>query len=107
MLAESKEKKRYYRRNADFFRLVEKMKLWPSRKGILHGIKDFRSHGNIAEVVTHCNEKFIVRNSRKSRAARYLRNKLFFEVCPTCHIPNWKLAKYSSTVMSHYQGSTL
>lgn len=32
-------KKRYYRKRVDFFRLLTKMKLWPSRKKILHGIK--------------------------------------------------------------------
>jgi len=41
---ESKEKtkkhsKRYYRKRVELFRLIDKIKLWPSRTGILHGIK--------------------------------------------------------------------
>ena len=37
MSAESN--KRYYRKHVDFFRLLEKIKLWPSRNGTLHGIR--------------------------------------------------------------------
>jgi len=104
---EGKEKKRYYRKNVDFFKLVEKVKLWPSRKGTLHGIKSFTRRGNMAEIVTHCNERFIVYNSRHSRAARFLRNKWFFGVCPVCQIPDWKLAKYAATYLSQHHGATL
>ena len=35
----SKERKRYYRKKTELFLLLEKMKLWPSRTGILHGIR--------------------------------------------------------------------
>ncbi len=106
-MSESKEKKRYYRKNVDFFKLVEKLKLWPSRKGTLHGIKSITKRGNMAEIVTHCDEMFIVYNSRHSRAARYLRNKLFFAVCPVCQIPKWKLEKYSATSMNQHHGAVL
>ncbi|WP_018307533.1 pyrrolysine--tRNA(Pyl) ligase small subunit [Desulfitobacterium hafniense] len=103
----SEEKKRYYRKNVDFFNLVEKIKLWPSRSGTLHGIKSMTRRGNTAEIVTHCNRRFIIYNSKHSRAARWLRNKLHFGVCPHCRIPEWKLQKYSSTVMSQHYGSHL
>jgi pyrrolysyl-tRNA synthetase-like protein len=103
----SKEKKRYYRKNVDFFKLLEKIKLWPSRNGTLHGIRSIKIHGNTAEIVTHCNERFIVRNSRNSRAARWLRNKWFFGVCKGCKIPQWKLEKYSATYLTQHYGSGL
>lgn len=67
--------KRYYRKRVDFFRLLQKIKLWPSRSGVLHGIKQITEKDKYAEVVTHCNLKFIIRNSKSSRAARWLRNK--------------------------------
>ena len=102
-----KEKKRYYRKNVEFFKLVEKIKLWPSRTGTLHGIRSINKRGNTAEVVTHCNEKFIINNSRNSRAARWLRNKWCLKVCPACKIPQWKIEKYSSTGLSQYHGSNL
>lgn len=101
------EKKRYYRKNNDFFNLVEKIKLWPSRSGTLHGIRSINRRGDVAEIITHCNRRFIIHNSQHSRAARWMRNKWYFELCPTCRVPAWKIQKYSSTVMSQHYGVRL
>ncbi|SDF58267.1 pyrrolysine--tRNA(Pyl) ligase small subunit [Sporomusa acidovorans] len=101
------KKKKYYRKNVEFFKLLEKIKLWPSRSGMLHGIKSIKITGDIAEVVTHCDEKFIVWNSRTSRAARWLRNKWCVCACKKCKIPAWKLEKYTSTMMTQKWGSNL
>ncbi|MCD6471772.1 hypothetical protein J7K55_01420 [Candidatus Aerophobetes bacterium] len=100
-------KKKYYRKQVDLFRLIQKIKLWPSRNGILHGVKSFKIKGVYAEITTHCNQKITIRNSRKSRAARWLRNKWFFRKCKGCRIPNWKLKKFSFTFFSRHQGSQL
>lgn len=100
-------KKKYYRKNVDFFRLIEKLKLWPSRTGILHGVKSIVITGNTAQIVTHCNESFEVLNSRNSRAARWLRNKWYSCPCKKCAIPSWKLEKYSTTMMTQKWGSGL
>jgi pyrrolysyl-tRNA synthetase-like protein len=99
--------KRYYRRRVHLLRLIEKIKLWPSRKGILHGIRSIDKLGEQARVTTHCNKAFLINNSRNSRAARWLRNKLFIGVCPQCGIPEWKMEKYASTRFSRHQGSLL
>lgn len=109
---EKKEKikkynKRYFRKRVELFRLIEKIKLWPSRKGILHGIKSIKKMGNQAQITTHCNKKFMVSNSKNSRAARWLRNKWFSEVCGACGVPDWKMAKYSSTHFKRHYGSFL
>lgn len=101
------KKKKYYRKNVDFFKLVEKIKLWPSRSGILHGIKSIKITGEIAEIITHCDEKFVVWNSRNSRAARWLRNKWCVCGCKACKIPQWKLEKYTRTMMTQKWGSSL
>ena len=64
------------------FRLVEKIKLWPSRRGVLHGIKSFERRGtSYAHIVTHCNEQAVIRNSKSSHAARWLRNKWHVGLC--------------------------
>ena len=99
--------KRYYRRRVHLLRLIEKIKLWPSRKGILHGIRSIDKLGEQARVTTHCNKAFLINNSRNSRAARWLRNELFIGVCPQCGIPEWKMEKYASTRFSRHQGSLL
>jgi pyrrolysyl-tRNA synthetase-like protein len=81
------------------FQLLEKIKLWPSRQGVLHGIKIFEVRGeSYAYIVTHCGEQILIRNSKNSRAARWLRNKWYVRTCEKCAIPEWKVKKYSLTV---------
>ena len=105
MSAESN--KRYYRKHVDFFRLLEKIKLWPSRNGTLHGIRSITYKGEFAEITTHCGKTFMVRNSKNCRAARWIRNKWMRGTCKKCKIPDWKLEKYSKTVFSERYGSEL
>jgi pyrrolysyl-tRNA synthetase-like protein len=107
ILPGSTQKKVYYRKQVSLFPLIEKMKLWPSRQGILHGIKTFGVKGSYAYLTTHCNRGMLVRNSKRSRAARWLRNKWFFRACEECSIPQWKLEKYASTVFKRGWGSYL
>lgn len=104
-MAPKKIKDTYIRKRIDFFILIDKIKLWPSRSGTLHGIKDFRVKGVLAEITTHCNITFIVRHSRRSRAARWLRNKWYSRSCPKCRIPEWKIEKYSKTRFDRHRGS--
>ena len=110
MNSESKPRtpaKRFYRKRVHLLRLIEKIKLWPSRKGVLHGIRTIEVLGEQARITTHCNKEFVINNSKSSRAARWLRNKLFFGVCPQCGVPQWKLEKFDSTRFTRHQGSTL
>ena len=100
-------KRRFYRKRMELFRLIDKIKIWPSRKGLLHGIKSIESMGGQARVTTHCNKTFMVNNSRNSRAARWLRNKWFKGVCSACGVPQWKLEKYAATQFRRHHGSTL
>lgn len=103
----TEEKKRYFRKHVELFRLIDKMKLWPSKKGVLHGIKSIHQKGDYAEITTHCNQVFVIRNSKNSRAARWLRNKWATKPCKACHVPQWKLDKYSTTFFSQYYGTEL
>lgn len=100
-------KKRFYRKRVDFYRLLCKVKLWPSRTGVLHGIKTIVSKGPFVEITTHCGHTFLVRASKNSRAARWFRNKWAFNACKKCRIPAWKLEKYSQTVFTQHYGSNL
>ena len=103
----SPTKKRYYRKRVELFRLIDKIKVWPSRKGLLHGIRSMEEMGEVARITTHCGKTFIINNSRNSRAARWLRNKWYSGACPECRVPEWKLAKYSSTHFRRHHGSDL
>ncbi|WP_439099713.1 pyrrolysine--tRNA(Pyl) ligase small subunit [Desulforhopalus vacuolatus] len=100
-------KKRFYRKRAELFNVLNKIKLWPSRKGVLHGIRSIEIRGEEAKITTHCNKEFYQKNSRNSRAGRWLRNKWFLKPCSACRIPEWKLQKYSSTSFQRHQGSSL
>ena len=89
------KRKIYYPKRVPLFRLVDKIKLWPSRQGVLHGIKTFRATGEYhACVITHCGEEMVIRNSKNSHAARWLRNKWFSGTCEKCKVPEWKIEKY-------------
>lgn len=103
----SKVQKRYYRKRVDFYNLLCKINLWPSRSGVLHGIKSIEKKGPYAEITTHCGHNFLVRTSKNSRAARWLRNKWAFHACKACGVPDWKLEKYSKTFFSRHYGSRL
>ncbi|ODA39939.1 pyrrolysine--tRNA(Pyl) ligase small subunit [Desulfosporosinus sp. BG] len=105
--AENSRKQKYYRKNVGFFKLLEKIKLWPARSGVLHGIKSIKITSNTAEITTFCGESFLVWNSRNSRASRWLRNKLSFSACGKCKIPDWKIEKYTATMMTQKWGSGL
>ena len=100
-------KKRFYRKRVELFLLIDRVKLWISRSGTLHGIKSLERNGELARITTHCHKTFVVRDSRNSRAARYMRQKWYKTVCPTCAIPDWKLEKFSATRFNRHHGSDL
>ncbi|MFT3951930.1 MAG: pyrrolysine--tRNA(Pyl) ligase small subunit [Oscillospiraceae bacterium] len=78
--------------------LVSTIKLWSSRSGFLHGIRQVEQRGDLLLITTHCGETFTVNNSRHSRSDRWLRNRIFVKACEKCKIPAWKLEKYKNTV---------
>ncbi len=92
--------KRYVYKNQSLYSLINKIKLWPSRAGVLHGLKSVEQKGDRLEITTHCGEEFVVYNSKNSRSARWLRNRWCTYPCPKCKIPEWKMSKYSSTVFT-------
>lgn len=89
--------KKIINKNQSLFDTLQKIKLWTSRTGVLHGIQTIKINGDLARVTTHCGETFTIRNSKNSRVARWIRNRWLVEACPGCRVPEWKLEKYSST----------
>ena len=101
------EAKRYLRKRQNLLAMVTKIKLWPSRKGYLHGVKDVKRIPGGFEVLTHCGLVFEARNSSNSRAARWLRAKQYAAPCPNCAVPSWKMDKFGATVFSKRLGKVL
>lgn len=93
-------KTRYVYKKQSLFHLIDKIKLWPARSGVLHGVKDIVYRGETMTITTHCGETFTVWDSRHSRSARWLRNSWCKCPCPYCKVPEWKMEKYSHTVFS-------
>ena len=85
------------RRHSEPYAIIEKIKLWPSKTGLLHGVRSIRLRGGMMEIHTHCGQTARVRNSRTGRVARHLRNKQFAQPCPRCRIPAWKIEKFEDT----------
>ena len=83
--------KRYVYKNQRLYALIDKIKLWPSRSGILHGVKSLTVEEGKIDILTHCGESFTVWDSRNSRSARWLRNRWVRKPCPKCGVPQWKL----------------
>jgi len=82
------------RRPPQLFSLVNKIKLWPSQNGILHGVEKVESLGQFIRVTTYCNKIILAKDSRRSRAARWLRNRWVVTVCRDCGIPEWKVRRF-------------
>lgn len=91
------EKKYFIRKRDDPFFIIARIKLWPSRKGFLHGVRSVKRTGNMMTIITHCDQKLQVRCSKKGRVARWIRNKWYERPCKRCRVPAWKLKKYSET----------
>ena len=86
-------------RRRHLFSLVEKVKLWTSRSGCLHGVRSVRLVGDWVEVETHCGISFRVRDSKSSRAKRQIKHGYYRRVCKKCKIPDWKIDKYRKSTM--------
>ncbi len=91
------KEKRFERKDQPLSSMVGKLKLWPSRTGMLHGVREIVYKDKLMIITTHCGEEFVANDSRHSRSGRWLRNRFATKPCPKCKIPEWKLKKYSIT----------
>jgi pyrrolysyl-tRNA synthetase-like protein len=89
--------KKVYNKHQSLFAILEKIKLYTSRNGILHGVRKIEIHGQNATLTTHCGQEIEARDSKNGRVVRWLRNRWLVEPCAKCKIPAWKLEKYSTT----------
>jgi len=96
-ISETKVKKRNFRKHEELANILQKVKLWPSRTGTLHGIRKITRKGVFIDITTHCGNQFRIKDSKTSRVSRWLRNKWYVRSCPMCKIPSWKLEKFTAT----------
>ncbi|MDR2035119.1 MAG: hypothetical protein LBP91_00365, partial [Coriobacteriales bacterium] len=86
----------YREKNKRLFDLVDKIRLWPSRTGVLHGVKAIRKEGESMIISTHCGCTFKVRDSKRGRGIRQLKHRNYQRACKRCGIPDWKLEKFKT-----------
>jgi len=77
------------------FDLVDKVKLWPSKAGVLHGVRQAENLGGLLRITTYCGKVIVVRASRRSRASRWLRNRWMKTFCSACSVPEWKIERFA------------
>ncbi|HBT95507.1 MAG TPA: hypothetical protein DEB24_05195 [Coriobacteriia bacterium] len=85
---------KYRYKHMRLYDTVDKIKLWPSRKGILHGVRSVERNGEWLTASTHCGLEFKVRDSGNGRMIRQLKNRYYSGVCKKCGIPVWKIEKF-------------
>ena len=77
--------------------MVEMVGLWPSANGTTHGVESVELEGGFIRIRTYCGLTLVARDSRNSRAARWLRRGYLHRPCPRCGIPAWKQKRFRRT----------
>lgn len=85
-------------RRQHLYPLVDRVKLWPSRTGRLHGVRSLDIEGEWISIETHCGEHFRVRNSKSARGKRQIKHGHYKTICKKCGIPDWKIDKFKQSV---------
>src|SRR5665648_848899 len=70
------KKQRYLRRQKDPFTIVQQIKLWPSKNGILHGVRSVKLKSGRIVCKRHSCRTLDQSKSKNIRFARHLRNEL-------------------------------
>jgi pyrrolysyl-tRNA synthetase-like protein len=83
------------KRNKSLYDVLDKVKLWVSRTGTLHGIRTITYHGEWIDITTHCGREIRVHDSKRGRGKRQLEYRYYKKVCRECKVPDWKIAKYT------------
>ena len=74
--------------------LIDTNGVWLSRNGLLHGVKNFEVSRNHIHITTDCGSRFTVRNSRRSRSARALRNNKYRKACKNCKLSDERITRF-------------
>jgi pyrrolysyl-tRNA synthetase-like protein len=81
-------------RRTYLYNLVAKVKLWPSKSGVLHGVRSVENLGIKLRIITYCGDVILLKNSRRGRGHRWIRNRYEATTCHRCGIPSWKIERF-------------
>ncbi|MHC1624868.1 MAG: pyrrolysine--tRNA(Pyl) ligase small subunit [Methermicoccaceae archaeon] len=88
--------------NESPFRLAENYMLWPSRSGLLHELTNVELKGRTIIMHSKCGQIIMANNSRRSRAARWLRHKWFYRPCKRCKVSDERLTMFGGRMFRKY-----
>lgn len=75
--------------------LVNELGFFVSRSGRLHKTSSITRHGDYLKLSMKCGQCIIIRDSRQSRATRWLRNKWMKKPCRGCKIKTEDLSRFT------------
>ena len=78
------------------FEIVKELGFFISRSGKLHKIVSIEEYGYNLKLHTACGQYIVIRNSKRSKAARWIRNKWLKNTCKGCKIKSSETREYSS-----------
>gem|GEM_PF-4560246 len=81
------------------FKLAKKYMVWVSRSGLLHELTSIELKGRTVIMHSKCGQILKASNSRRSRAARWLRHKWYYKPCKRCKIPDERLKSFGGRML--------
>lgn len=77
------------------FEIVKELGFFISRSGKLHKIVSVEEYGYNLKLHTACGQYITIRNSKRSKATRWIRNKWLKTICKGCKIKSSEISEYS------------
>lgn len=74
---------------------VSEIGFFVSRSGRLHKVSSILEHGDFLRLSMRCGQCIFVRDSRQSRATRWLKNGWMRKPCRGCKIKSGDLSKFT------------
>ncbi|MCP8318421.1 MAG: hypothetical protein L6N95_01150 [Candidatus Methylarchaceae archaeon HK01B] len=74
--------------------MIDGLGFFVSRSGKLHKVSSIKEYGNYVKFITDCGQYIVVRNSRRSKAARWIRNGWMKSSCKGCKIKSGELSRF-------------
>lgn len=85
-----------HRQSKNISSLVAELGFFVSRSGKLHKVSSMDEYGNYVRLLTKCGQCIAVRNSRRSKAARWIRNGWMRQICKGCKIKSGELSRFKT-----------
>jgi len=73
-----------YKQQPRLSSLIEKYKIYPSRNRVMHNVKSVQQCGLMLHLTLNCGMKIIVKDSKRGRGARWIKQMVYWCECKQC-----------------------